>query len=337
MAELHPEPADVLRTLGEDLLLLSIRPDNGKVATARRIDYGLMGSELVRLAASRRIEVAADRVVVLDRAATGDAELDAALLSITGARRPPRAENWVGLPRHGIRNAYLERLTAAGVLRVEPSPILGLRRYRIAEPERVARARARLDAIAKSPGPGLDVSQTAFGGLACAIDLDNVLYPGRAGRPLRARLAQIAQAETISGARAAGIGPGGEAAGGGSGAAGSGREAARPAIRRGGGRQDGGAAAKAVDAARQTVADAALETATDAAAQAGTLAASAAAVHAASAAAVHAATSAAVHAATSAAVNGAHTAGGHSGNGQLAGLHGTGGDGGHQGGAGGHH
>jgi hypothetical protein len=219
MAELHPEPADVLRTLGEDLLLLSIRPDNGKVATAGRIDYGLMGSELVRLAASRRIEVAADRVVILDRAATGDAELDAALLSITGARRPPRAENWVGLPRRGIRNAYLERLTAAGVLRVEPSPILGLRRYRIAEPERVARARARLDAIAVSAGPGLDVRQTAFGGLACAIDLDNVLYPGRAGRPLRARLAQIAQAETISGARAAGIGPGGGAAGGGSGAA----------------------------------------------------------------------------------------------------------------------
>jgi hypothetical protein len=295
MAELHPEPTGVLRTLGEDLLLLSIRPDNGKVATARRIDYGLMGSELVRLAASRRIEVAAGRIVILDRTATGDAELDAALLSITGASRPPRAENWVGLPRRGIRNAYLERLTAAGLLRAEPSPVLGIRRYRIAEPERVARARARLDAIAQSAGPGLDVSQTAFGGLACAIDLDNVLYPGRAGRPLRARLAQIGQAETISGARAAGIGP-------------------------------DGTAAKTVDDALDVVADAALETATDAAAQAG------------SSAAVHAATSAAVHAATSAAVNGAHTAGGHSDNGQLAGLHGAGGhDGGHHGGAGGHH
>lgn len=294
--EPRPERTDVLRTLGEDLLLLSIRPDNGKVATARRIDYGLMGSELVRLAASRRIEVAADRIVVRDRAATGDAELDAALLSITGARRAPRAENWVGLPRRGIRNAYLERLISAGVLRVEPSAVLGIRRYRIAEPERVARARARLDAIAQSAGSRLDVSQTAFGGLACAIDLDNVLYPGRAGRPLRARLAQIAQAETISGARAAGI------------------------------------SSRGADAVLETTADAALETATDAAAQAGTAAATSAAVHA--------ATSAAVHAATSAAVNGAHTAGGHSDNGQLAGLHGAGGhggDGGHQGGAGGHH
>jgi hypothetical protein len=297
MAELHPEPTGVLRTLGEDLLLLSIRPDNGKVATARRIDYGLMGSELVRLAASRRIEVAADRIVILDRAATGDAELDAALLSITGARRPPRAENWVGLPRRGIRNAYLERLTAAGVLRAEPSAVLGIRRYRILEPERVGRARARLDAIAQSAGPGLDVSQTAFGGLACAIDLDNVLYPGRAGRPLRARLAQIGQAETISGARAAGVG-------------------------------SGGTAAKAVDGALEVAGDAALETATDAAAQAGTSVATSAAVHA--------ATSAAVHAATSAAINGAHTAGGHSDNGQLAGLHQTGDHGGHPGGAGGH-
>lgn len=41
---------DAIGTLGEDLLLLSIQPDDGKVATVQRIDYGLMGSELVRLA-----------------------------------------------------------------------------------------------------------------------------------------------------------------------------------------------------------------------------------------------------------------------------------------------
>ncbi len=39
-------------SLGEDLVLLSIRHDSGTVATAQRIGYGLMGAELVRLAAS---------------------------------------------------------------------------------------------------------------------------------------------------------------------------------------------------------------------------------------------------------------------------------------------
>jgi hypothetical protein len=47
---------DAIGTLGEDLLLLSIRPDQGKIATVPRIDYGLMGAELVRLAGSGRPE-----------------------------------------------------------------------------------------------------------------------------------------------------------------------------------------------------------------------------------------------------------------------------------------
>ena len=37
-------------SLGEDLMLLSIRPDNGRLGNADKIGFGLMGSELVRLA-----------------------------------------------------------------------------------------------------------------------------------------------------------------------------------------------------------------------------------------------------------------------------------------------
>jgi hypothetical protein len=40
---------DVLDSLGEDLVLLSVSPD-GKMTTAHQIGFGLMGSELVRLA-----------------------------------------------------------------------------------------------------------------------------------------------------------------------------------------------------------------------------------------------------------------------------------------------
>jgi hypothetical protein len=68
---------EVIATLGDDLLLLSIRPDQGRIATLPQIDYGLMGSELVRLAASGRIDIADNRIVVQDSTATGDAEPDA--------------------------------------------------------------------------------------------------------------------------------------------------------------------------------------------------------------------------------------------------------------------
>jgi hypothetical protein len=38
----------------------------------------------------------------------------------------------------------------------------------------------------------VDLSQTAYAGLACAIGLDRVLYPGRGRRAERDRLAEIA-------------------------------------------------------------------------------------------------------------------------------------------------
>ncbi len=41
-------------TLGEDLMLLAIQPDQGTIAARQRLPYGLRGSELVRLAAGGR-------------------------------------------------------------------------------------------------------------------------------------------------------------------------------------------------------------------------------------------------------------------------------------------
>jgi hypothetical protein len=185
---------DDLGTLGEDLLLLSIRPDQGRIATVHQIDYGLMGAELVRLAASGRIDIADDRIVVRDSAATGDAELDAALGSIAQARRPPRPRAWVSRPRHGIRDAYLARLVSAGVVQAEQGGIFGRVRWRIAAPARVADTRARLDAIATSTG-NVDTVEAAFGGLAHAVGLDRVLYPGSGGRQQRKRLTEVAKGQ----------------------------------------------------------------------------------------------------------------------------------------------
>jgi hypothetical protein len=180
-----------LSTLGEDLLLLSVRPTDGRIVTLSRIHYGLMGSELIRLAATGRVDIVDDRIVVRSAGPSGDDDLDAALESITQARRPPRPRAWVGHPRRSILNAYLTRLISAGALRSEPGGIFGRPRHRIASPQRVAEARARLDVIAESAGIQVDIAQAAFGGLVHAVELDRVLYPGSAGRPLRKRLKEI--------------------------------------------------------------------------------------------------------------------------------------------------
>jgi hypothetical protein len=234
-----PVSGSALAALGEDLFLLSIRRRDGKLLTRGRIDSALMASELIRLAAAGQAWIAEGRIVATDQTATGDPELDAALLSLAGATTPPRPETWVGLPRRGIRAAYAARLTSAGALRMEPGRVLGIRRfhvgtprYRVTDAPRVAAARSRLDAVTQPPGapaagpqpsapltagsrdsgpqlPPLrsDPAQPALAGLASAIGLGDVLYPGREGRAQRARMAQIARQQVITNVAAGAASP----------------------------------------------------------------------------------------------------------------------------------
>jgi hypothetical protein len=257
-----PEVAPGLDALGEDLLLLAIKP-NGAVGPAAKIDFGLMGSELVRLAAAGRVDIADDRIIVRSAQPTGDPELDGALGSVAAARKPPRPKAWVGHPRKHIRDAYLSRLVAAGALGPERGGLFGQRRYRIADTGRAAAARSRLDAIAQSQGP-VDVASAATGGLAHAVGLDHLLYPGFGARALRKRLAEIASGQWTAPA------PGGADA-----------SAVAAAVSRA---ATGAAVSAATDAAMQAATDAAVQ----AAVQAATTAATQAAVHAAHDAGAHA-------------------------------------------------
>jgi hypothetical protein len=274
--------------IGDDLVLLSLHPGSGRLRTSDRIAYGLMGSELVRLVAAHRIDISGGRLVVRSSAPTGDSKLDEALATISQARRPPRAQRWVGHPRDGIASAYLHRLADAGVLRKERAL---LTRWRIADAARLAEAQARVDAIARSAGP-VDLAQAALGGLAHAIGLDAALYPGSGNRGLRRRFKDIADGVgTAADAGLAGIGS--------SAVHGPGHDG--PAPHRAG-HQAAAHHAAAEDSAAQ-----------HAAVQQTVTAATQAAVQAATEAAVHAA----VHAAVDASVSAAHSAGaaGHGGHG----------------------
>ena len=204
-------PGSALAALGEDLFLLSIRRRDGKLLTRGRIDSALMASELIRLAAAGRAWIAEGRIVARDQTATGDPELDAALLSLAGATSPPRPETWVGLPRRGIRAAYAARLTSAGALRLESSRVLGTRLQSVpratASPTRRGRRRPGRDWTPSRSPPGRrlrrrgadpDPAQVALAGLASAIGLGDVLYPGREGRAQRARMARIARQQVIT-------------------------------------------------------------------------------------------------------------------------------------------
>ena len=192
-----------METLGEDILLLAVKPD-GTIASADKLRFALAGSELVRLAALGRVDIVEGRIVVLDAAVTGDGELDLALAGLVAAGRPPKAKQWVGAPRKRIVAAYQARLVMAGVMRSEKRKALRVftvTRWHVLDGLRAAEARARLDAIAQSAEPvgSVESAEAAFGGLVYAVGLHAALYPGKGGREERARLKAIAKRDEVAG------------------------------------------------------------------------------------------------------------------------------------------
>lgn len=252
-----------METLGDDLVLLSIRSD-GTIGTATKLRFGLSGSELVRLAALQRVDIQRGRIVIRDETPTGDALLDEALVSMAAGRRPPSAKSWVQRQRGHLGQRYLERLANAGTIRAVQRKILGFipsTRWAVLDAGRLAAARGRLDAIAYGSG-GVDLEQAALAGLAGAIGLASLIYPGSAGRAARKQV---------------------EAAGKSGGPA---TDATKRAV------DAAGVSQASVEAATQATVSATIQAATQAAVQASIDAATQAAVSAATEAAHHAATDA---------------------------------------------
>ncbi len=247
-----------METVGEDLVLLAIRA-NGTIGVAAKLRFGLSGAELIRLAAMRRVDIERGRILVLDPSPTGDALLDDALASMQDGHRPQSAKNWVARNRAGLTRRYLDRLVSAGTIRHERRRVLGFiptGRWIVADAGRVAQAKARLDAIAYGSGE-VTSEQAALAGLASAIGLSRLQYPGSADRAAVKRL-RTASREQPSGVGADVV-------------------------------DATGAVRDATSAATQAATDAATDAATQAAIQAATDAAINASIEAAASAAHHAA------------------------------------------------
>jgi Golgi phosphoprotein 3 (GPP34) len=93
-----------METLGDDLVLLAILR-NRVIGAAAKLRYGLSGSELIRLAALRRVGIDRDRIVMLDQAPSGDIFLDEALASMHGS---PTPKAWVARNHDELVRRYLE-------------------------------------------------------------------------------------------------------------------------------------------------------------------------------------------------------------------------------------
>jgi hypothetical protein len=99
-----PADSSGLATLGEDLLPLVVKRD-GTIEPAPLIEYGLMGSELIRLTAAGRVEIADDYIVLSSDEPTG---IRSWMPRCSASRWPGsgRCRRGTGCPRPGRRSAW---------------------------------------------------------------------------------------------------------------------------------------------------------------------------------------------------------------------------------------
>jgi Golgi phosphoprotein 3 (GPP34) len=180
-------------TSGEDLLLLAIEPHSGLIREADRIKFSLRASALIDLALAHRITMNANRIKVLDSAATGDKRLDNALASL-GASSTPSLRAWLKdtPPGYGIINEYLSSLADQGAVRFErrrdrgPAPMQAT----LLDQARRDEAAAKVDRVAHGRGDdseGAD-SDRALASLVHSCGLDRHLYRSPVARRRLARL-----------------------------------------------------------------------------------------------------------------------------------------------------
>jgi hypothetical protein len=143
-------------TLAEEIVLLSLDDATGRAVgrSGMAPDLALAGALLMDLSLARRIDTDRDRLWVTDPSPTGDAVTDAALASLVAPGAPEDARGAIVLLARdaaSLRDALLDRLVAAGLLRRVESRVLWVfadRRFPKAEGRgEVADARARLRAV----------------------------------------------------------------------------------------------------------------------------------------------------------------------------------------------
>jgi hypothetical protein len=188
-----------MSSLAEDLLLVMIDPANGVMRCRGHIQYGLMGAELVELAALGRIQVVGDRISVVQPvpSTVGDRDLDAALTSLSRGRREQKVRAFVARPRRNITNSYTDRLVFGQAVQSRQGNFLRPR-WPVTDLARATAVRSRLDAVVFGSAPA-DGTQLDFAALAYAVGLGVALYGGREYRDARKRMHEITRNHWVAG------------------------------------------------------------------------------------------------------------------------------------------
>jgi hypothetical protein len=190
--------------IAEDLLLLLLDDESGKLTNATFLDAGLGGALLVELALGEQVEVvkgnglwARAKVRPTPAAAPSDPALAEALALV--AEKERTAQDLVGRLGKGRREPFFERLEAAGILQRQDDRVMGLfprRRWPTRDGAHEADVRRRLgDALLRGVMP--ENRTAALIAVLSAMDLAHKVVDsdGLSRRQVKARAKEIADGD----------------------------------------------------------------------------------------------------------------------------------------------
>ncbi|MFD4715223.1 GPP34 family phosphoprotein [Streptomyces sp. NPDC058430] len=196
-----------LTSLPEDMVLLCTDPRSSVVKRTRLNGRVLAGAVLLELLVKSAISVDTKEITGVRPLALDD-PFAARILAEINSTRPSRSSlrllRWVYKASWKVDRAYLDRLTARGLLYARSRRILGIfpsTKWTAANPAWSIHLAARIDHAVRpeayGPPGSRDLYLTALVGLA---GLSRRLYPGGDNRQFRRRISDLSRANPIANA-----------------------------------------------------------------------------------------------------------------------------------------
>ncbi len=190
-------------SLPEEIVLLTLDDETGRSIGRQGLaaSIALAGAVMMELALAGRLDTDRDRMVLLDRAPTGDAVLDAGLALLAEARDSRGALMLLAREEAGLRPAVLAALVTRGLLkRVDGRILLVFPERRYPKPQdrpepREVRARL-IRSIATDDIP--DPREALLLGLARATALLPILLPPELLAARQERIGLLAGLEALN-------------------------------------------------------------------------------------------------------------------------------------------
>jgi hypothetical protein len=194
--------------LHHELLLLTLKDEEGVPEFGSNYTFGLGGAMLAELLLRERIEVEEDRrrkfLKLLDPTPVGDPALDAALLKMAAAKRRATLQTWVSrLATQNLKHVVAGELCRRHVLRADEDKVLLIFTRKIypeldPRPEREIVQRLR-DAIYRD-GSDVDPRTAILVSIANAANVLKNVFPKRELKQRKARIRKISEGEATGAA-----------------------------------------------------------------------------------------------------------------------------------------